>query len=697
MADDHSILGLSSDTSNQPAALPDEDGPFPGRFGRIPPLVVAIIVLNVSIFLLLVLAGALTDTAKLLAFGALYRPLVRQGEYWRLLTSEFLHGGLLHLAVNMYSLWILGRLLEPLYGTLRFGVIYLISGLSASLMSVALHEVVSVGASGAIFGIAGAMVVAGWRYDDLIPTTLTKAFGTGVLPFVLYNIFYGFAHSGIDNAAHLGGALGGAICALVFKPHEERPWTRRTAVAGLVALVVLVFGVHLTSQVNFEVEAKLQHALELQTQGKAEEARSELDALRKTYPADPRPLCALALLDMQAGKSKDAEDELRAAIRLAPDTFPAHWLLGAVLADSGKLDEAIAELRQASRLNPGSADVHNSLGIALNENGDAKGALEEFQKAQQASPDRFLAPTRLFAGHTNRIWILRFSRDSRMLASGSLDETVKVWDIASGRLLADFKHRGEAFPVDFSPDGKLLATGSTDFESRSHAFKLWAVSDKQEVHGNPSLPDVEPIAFSPDWRYLASYKGNGKIQLWDLNERRATHVLSGGDSPFQRIAKFSPDGRLFAAPGAANTAKVWEVEAGKELFTVHGDPAAEEEGIVAVFFSADGALLTVVDSHKNVKIFDTKTGRESKTIPVDLGGINIVEYVGLSPDGRWLAAESVGGAVLLTDLAQGRTLTLSGHRHLANAVAFSPDGAWLATASWKGEVKLWRVPSAPGN
>ncbi len=229
--------------------------------------------------------------------------------------------------------------------------------------------------------------------------------------------------------------------------------------------------------------------------------------------------------------------------------------------------------------------------------------------------------------------------------------------------------------------------------TKEHTFKFWDVSSGQEMKRGHDPEQISPIAFATDWQYLAAHKGEGGVELRDFEKGTVLSTVSPGDSPFLSVAKFSPDGRLFAAPGAANTAKVYDVETGKELFSVRGEPGAAEEGVVAVFFSADGFTLTVVDALKNVKVCDLRTKHVVKAMAVDLGGINIVEYVALSPDGRWLATETSGGRALLTDLAQGKTWTLYGHRRLVNGVAISPDGNWLATASWTGQVKLWKIPS----
>ena len=240
---------------------------WPTSFGRFPILVVAIIVLNLILFLLLTVAGGSTNTRLLVTFGALYRPLVDEGEYWRLLTAAFLHIGILHLLFNNYCLWALGSLLERLYGTGRFALIYLVSAISGSFLSLLFTEAVSAGASGAIFGVAGAMLVAGLRYESQIPGSLQETFGKGALPFIAYNVFYGFTNSGIDNFAHIGGLVGGACCALLLQRRQERPWTRRLAIAGFLVIFIASFLTQAESLVTRYL-GKVREAAELIDAGK---------------------------------------------------------------------------------------------------------------------------------------------------------------------------------------------------------------------------------------------------------------------------------------------------------------------------------------------------------------------------------------------------------------------------------------------
>ena len=139
---------------------------------------------------------------------------IDSGQYWRIGSSMLLHGGLFHLLINGYALYVLGKVLEKLYGTRRFLVLFLVSGFCGGLASYVFTPDNSVGASGAIFGVLGAAVVFGFRFDELLPARVRRALTFGLVPWVAINIFIGIAYPRIDNAAHVGGLIGGSIVAL---------------------------------------------------------------------------------------------------------------------------------------------------------------------------------------------------------------------------------------------------------------------------------------------------------------------------------------------------------------------------------------------------------------------------------------------------------------------------------------------------
>jgi len=184
-----------------------------------------IIELNLLIFIIMVFSGLGLITfsgSDLLAWGANFRPNIIDGEYWRLFTSTFLHGGLIHLLMNLYGLFFIGLFLEPILKFKRFIFFYAITGIIASIFSIWWHTAtVSVGASGAIFGMYGIFLAL--LLTKLFPKDFQKPFLINTLIFVGYNLLNGLT-GGIDNAAHIGGLLSGIVIGLLIYPRlrEEK-------------------------------------------------------------------------------------------------------------------------------------------------------------------------------------------------------------------------------------------------------------------------------------------------------------------------------------------------------------------------------------------------------------------------------------------------------------------------------------------
>src|ERR1700690_3687130 len=208
----------------------------------------------------------------LVSWGANFGPLTVSGQWWRLLTCVFVHGGLLHIAFNMWCLWDLGRLAESVYGHWTFAVVYLITGLSASLASVIWNPVIlSVGASGAIFGIAGALIASFYLGEFSLPRAAMSGTLRSVVVFVGYNLFFGAVIARTDNAAHIGGLLMGlllgALIAKVAPGHDD--FLRRIAVLLVGAL--LVFAVVMWLQHSRAYMFHGQNGMGLLGQGKTDE------------------------------------------------------------------------------------------------------------------------------------------------------------------------------------------------------------------------------------------------------------------------------------------------------------------------------------------------------------------------------------------------------------------------------------------
>ena len=176
------------------------------------------------------------EAPVLAKFGANNLILFKSGEFWRLLSCAFLHVGLIHLIINMYSLSIIGSQVETFIGKWKFVFIYLVSAITASLMSLIFLDsnIVSVGASGAIFGLMGALLYFGYHYR----LYLSDAIKTQIIPLIIINLFIGFTFTGIDNAAHIGGLIGGYLASMAIGiPNKS---TKKDMINGWIVLILYI-------------------------------------------------------------------------------------------------------------------------------------------------------------------------------------------------------------------------------------------------------------------------------------------------------------------------------------------------------------------------------------------------------------------------------------------------------------------------
>jgi rhomboid protease GluP len=233
-----------------PASWPSGTAtPRPGvRSQRVPPVTAAIVGVNVAVFLAMALSGvSITEPTipQLLKWGANAGPLTLDGQPWRMLTSNYVHIGIIHIALNMWCFWNLGFLAERIFGGWVYFLAYTVCGIAGSLASVWWHpQVVGAGASGAIFGIAGALIAALYLGKLPIPKEALRGTLKSLLTFAAYNLFFGGVVAGIDNSAHIGGlvaglALGAALSRHLVSPREvKQSWSRGIFLAAAVILMV---------------------------------------------------------------------------------------------------------------------------------------------------------------------------------------------------------------------------------------------------------------------------------------------------------------------------------------------------------------------------------------------------------------------------------------------------------------------------
>ncbi len=202
-----------------------------------PWLTYGLIVVNVLVWLLLKLISVKNGVSYsdlLEPFGAKVNSLIMQGQYWRFFTPMFLHGDEIHLAVNCYSLYIVGTQVERLYGHRKFSIIYFVSGILGCIVSFAFSSSVSVGASGAIFGLLGAMLFFAIKR----PALLKSSFGANLITTLVINLAYGFMNSRIDNHGHIGGLVGGFLTTGVV--YNSREKTSRDKLLKVISFIMVI-------------------------------------------------------------------------------------------------------------------------------------------------------------------------------------------------------------------------------------------------------------------------------------------------------------------------------------------------------------------------------------------------------------------------------------------------------------------------
>lgn len=347
--------------------------------------------INVAVFLGMALAGiSITDptSEQLLHWGANWGPQTLGGEWWRLFTCMFLHIGVLHIAFNMWCLWDLGALAESLYGHWTFASVYLISGVGGSIASVAWHPgIVSAGASGAIFGIAGALIASFYLGEFSLPRAAIQPSLRSVVMFAGYNLLFGAVSSRTDNAAHVGGLVCGLVLgALIAKaaPDRDDPG-RRILILGLVLAVVMASARWAQTARGYIMHT--QRASVLLQQNKTADAISELQTAVRQKPSYVPAHLNLAYAFEKNSQDDHAEAELKQVIALDPRNDSAYYQLGRLYMEHKQLPEARSAFNQMLSLDSSSAGAHFGLGYVAAAEQNHQLAVNEYRTAVQLDPE----------------------------------------------------------------------------------------------------------------------------------------------------------------------------------------------------------------------------------------------------------------------------------------------------------------------
>ncbi len=290
-------------------------------------------------------------------------------------------------------------------------------------------------------------------------------------------------------------------------------------------------------------------------------------------------------------------------------------------------------------------------------------------------------------GHTESVDSVAISSNGETIVSGSLDKTIKVWNLSNGTLLRTLiGHTNTVDSVVISPDRQTLVSGSWD-----KTIKVWNVSSDnplRTMNGHTSL--VTSLAISSDGQTLVSGSSDKSIKIWnlkvwDLSGGNLIRTLNGHTHEISSVA-ISSDGQTLASTSWDSTIKIWNLNSGKEIRTLIGHIGP----VRTVAISPDGQTLASGGNDFTIKIWNVSNGKEIRTF---IGHANAVASLTFSPNGQTLVSGGYDSTIKVWNLLSGNQIaSLKGHTSTVVSVAISPDGQTLVSGSADKTIKVWRMP-----
>jgi WD40 repeat protein len=375
----------------------------------------------------------------------------------------------------------------------------------------------------------------------------------------------------------------------------------------------------------------------------------------------------------------------RAAIEFARTFYAA-------IADELPIDVSVMEARRAMKLAHRSSLEWGTPVLYLR---STHARIFQLSTSSPAAPmprqaaDAHKVPVALL-GDTKPVVAVAFSPDGAMLATGSSDwigwtGQVRLWSVSSGRELRRLSPgwTSGVSGLAFTANGARLAAGGTD-----GVVRVWHVrtGDKLARLGRRSwVNNTDAIAFSPDGSRLATAGNDKTARVWDAASGQQLLKIAH-DTSVQAIT-FSPDAGQLATAGNDKAARVWDVSSGKQLLKIPHDATVQ-----AIAFSPDGGRLATAGTDKTVRVWDANSGQQVLKIPHD----GIIHALAFSPDGSRLATACHDKTARVWDATSGQQVLKIAHDSIVHALAFSPDGGQLATGSRDKRARIWMLEEAHG-
>ncbi|HLR62403.1 MAG TPA: rhomboid family intramembrane serine protease [Lentibacillus sp.] len=318
-----------------------------------------LLAVNIFIFLLLELNGKSTSTETLIKFGAKYNPaIIENGEWWRIVTSMFLHIGIFHILMNMLAVYYLGTVVERIYGSFRFLIIYFLAGIGGGLASFAFTTNVSAGASGALFGLFGALLFFGCIHKRIFFQTM----GMNLLFIIGINIVFGLIVPQVDNGAHMGGLITGFVAsAILFLPKKKNGLIQLSAVILYMLIVpaLVVCGVdHNKNSPSYLLMKAEQLISEEQYEEVVDVATKGLQTSNQIEDElESHLLFQRSYAYIELNSIDQAITDLEKSVELNDKFSRAHYNLAVLYGNNGVKDKAVKHINKAYELEPGNEDI----------------------------------------------------------------------------------------------------------------------------------------------------------------------------------------------------------------------------------------------------------------------------------------------------------------------------------------------------